>query len=145
MNEKQYEQFLEAAKAGDLEKVKDFVEKKSADVNFQSVVMGGINFDYPTKSHTALHMTLDEFNYNNNAKERLAVAKYLIKKGADVNALGMYGKTPLHEGNDSDLAIVKLLLKAGANIKIKCDEEEGNQRPYIYVGKRNPKTKKLIK
>lgn len=66
-----------------------------------------------TDGDSVLHNLL----YGNERYPALA----LIKAGADVNAVGNFGYTPLHVsafGNDSES--IQMLLNAGANPRLKC-------------------------
>ena len=88
-----------AARAGDLEKVKSLVEE-GEDVNRRAKGSGG---------YTPLFAAI--FGGHND------VAKFLIAKGADVNAKDMAGQTPLHcacEHGNKDGA--ELLIAKGADV-----------------------------
>ena len=63
------------------------------------------------------------------AKRDVAVAKFLISRGANVNAENEKGWTPLHSvaaettpTNRGDVAVVKLLVSAGANMNAKTND-----------------------
>ncbi|PRP81217.1 hypothetical protein PROFUN_02051 [Planoprotostelium fungivorum] len=73
-----YEDFAWAVKTGDLDRVKEFVEKHKF----------GLGPD-PSSSNkrTPLHWAAD-FN-------QTAIISYLLSKGADINAKDQYGITPL--------------------------------------------------
>jgi ankyrin repeat protein len=88
-----------AASDGDLDKVKDLVQK-GFDVNAFDEIL----------SFTPLHYAIKG--------RHIEVAKYLISVGADVNAhhLEKIGETPLGEvAANCSYEIAELLVKAGAN------------------------------
>lgn len=70
------ESFAWAVKTGDLTNVKEFVEKDKLSVNHKDA-----------NQRTPLHWAAD-FN-------QVEVMKYLVSKGAQVNAKDKYGITPL--------------------------------------------------
>jgi len=90
-----------AVKNGDLNGVKEFVEKNSVDVNMKDA-----------NQRTPAHWAAD-FNQRE-------VLQYLVSKGAKVDSLDKYGITPLlaavYEGHKE---VVELLLKLGAKKDIK--------------------------
>ncbi len=63
------------------------------------------------------------------------LVRLLIAAGADVNALGDFGKTPLHyavfEGDDYSTKIVKRLLDAGADPNI--EDKRSNSTPLKFA------------
>lgn len=63
------------------------------------------------------------------SKNYLAVTKYLIKKGADVNGTNNRGFAPLHYVESAK--ITKILLKKGANPKIKSND--GSTPLHMYI------------
>ncbi|XP_046862319.1 myotrophin-like [Xenia sp. Carnegie-2017] len=90
------EELLWAVKNGDLDKVRELVERKGCSVN--SELMNGRN---------PLHFAAD---YG-----QLEVLKYLISKGANVNLPDKHGITPLLAAiYEEHLSCVKLLLSKGA-------------------------------
>jgi len=57
------------------------------------------------------------------AADRFALAKDLVRRGADVNATAERGLTPLHEAaSRGDIEMVKLLVEAKANVYAKSAE-----------------------
>jgi hypothetical protein len=78
---------------------------------------------------TALHYTLDpDYGFFDEQ-----IVKRLIEQGADVNAVNLYGRTPLHNyarNEDINIHIVDYLLKHGA--KINAIDSEGNT-PLHYI------------
>lgn len=57
--------------------------------------------------------------------KRVAAVRLLIERGADVNARGDFGQTPLHyavrDGGDEAVEIVAMLVQAGADVNAKDD------------------------
>ncbi len=72
---------------------------------------------------------------------RNEIAKLLIAKGADVNAKGIYGTTPLH--NAATKEIVELLIAAGADVNAK--DERGKTPLDLAIQVKNPKTADLLR
>ena len=65
----------------------------------------------------------------------LEIIKHLIKKGADVNLQGKYGKTALKEACSYDyLEIVKFLVEKGADINFSDDDNDTALRTAIRAG-----------
>ena len=93
---KQWEKFIKAIKAHDIEKVKFLIEA-GVDINAK---------DYEMALHVAA--------WTGNIK----IVRLLIEAGADVNIKDIEGKTPL-VSSGGDINIVKLLVKAGADANIK--------------------------
>ena len=106
-----------AACAGDLEKVKAFIEE-------------GTDIDAKDKSgETPLFYAVRADNSD--------VAKFLIAKGANVNAKDSSGNTPLHfapERAKND--VVELLIAKGADINAKSNNGETPLHAAIYFGRR---------
>jgi ankyrin repeat protein/beta-lactamase regulating signal transducer with metallopeptidase domain len=106
-----------AACAGDLEKVKAFIEE-------------GTDIDAKDKSgETPLFSAVRADNSD--------VAKFLIAKGANVNAKDSSGNTPLHfapERAKND--VVELLIAKGADINAKSNNGETPLHDAIYFGRR---------
>jgi len=94
-----------------------------ADVDVKGGWMGG----------TPLHYAVGE--------GRNEIAKLLIAKGADVNAKGIYGTTPLH--NAATKEIVELLIAAGADVNAK--DERGKTPLDLAIQVKNPKTADLLR
>lgn len=55
-------------------------------------------------------------NMVNLSFQKVNIAKFLIDKGADVNAKNIYGDTPLHYASMNNIEITKLLLDNGADV-----------------------------
>jgi len=93
-----------AARAGDLAKVKSFIEE-GTDVNSRDKI-----------GQTPLFSAILADNND--------ITKFLIAKGADVNAKDQDGSTPLHEAVDkSNRDIVEILIAKGADVNAK--EKDG--------------------
>ena len=85
---------------------------------------------YDQNKVTALHNAILKLDLDGTGNCRLKIIKFLIKKGANVNAQeSRYGYTPLHlavlDTIDSELSlehktIFDTLIKAGANLDIKA-------------------------
>ena len=90
---------VDAAQNGNLEKVKTLIEKEGVDINAKET---------ETKfGFTALIAASNSFGYSN-----LEIVKYLISKGADINATTNYGVTALMMASLSgSLAVVKALVE----------------------------------
>jgi len=112
------ESFSWAVKTGDLPNVKDFVEKDKMDVNM---------IDTSVSGRTPLHWASD-FN-------QVEVIKYLVSKGAKVNAKDKHGITPLLAAAYEDhVDACKILVEKGADVTVKgpdgkaaaeaCNKEE---------------------
>jgi len=106
-----------AAAAGDLEKVKAFIEE-------------GTDIDAEDKSgETPLFSAVRADNSE--------VAKFLIAKGANVNAKDSSGNTPLHFAPErAKKDVVELLIVKGANINAKSKNGETPLHAAIYYGRR---------
>jgi hypothetical protein len=96
---------FEAAEKGTVEDVRYFVEEKGININ-------AIN------ANSGRRAPIHEATYNLD----LEVIKYLISKGADVNALdGIDCWTPLHyAANNNYIETVKYLISKGADINARC-------------------------
>ena len=94
------ERLYYASKGGYLQAAKDLIEKKRVSVHYAN----------PHTGETALHAASNVGN--------LAMIKYLIEKGANVNSRSRDGITPLHEAAArGDIATMQFLLSKGANEK----------------------------
>lgn len=111
------EDLLMAAEAGNLEQVKSLLDKSIhnefvADFRFQGL-----------DDFTALHFSAQENRYD--------VCKFLIEKGADLEAKSSIGRTSLHlsalRGNTE---IVELLAKNGADLN---SRDSDNYTPLHYA------------
>jgi len=97
------EDFAWAVKTGDLSRVKEFVEKEKKNVNM---------VEKSVTKQTPMHWAAD-FN-------QLEVMKYLVSKGANINAKDAFGGSPLlasvYEGHAD---IVEFLLSKKADVNVK--------------------------
>ncbi len=94
---------FEAIENGNLDEVKHFVEEDSA--SYYLVVADEYGY-------TAVHQAADF--------SQLVIAKYLIGKGADVNAKAGNNVTPIFIATyRNSPEMIKLLIKAGADINVK--------------------------
>ena len=74
----------------------------------QYLISAGIDICAKDKNqYTALHFAVQA--------NSLEIAETLLKAGAEVNAVDMYGNSPLMRCNNVSLSMVELLLKHGAN------------------------------
>ena len=64
--------------------------------------------------------------------EILPVIERLLKNGADVNAKGLWGKTPLHQAKMANYKIIKLLLEKGADPNIQ--DKKGQTPLNLFAG-----------
>lgn len=70
--------------------------------------------------NTALNRSIESRDY----AKRLSMTKYLLKKGANVNAPGRDGETALMKAADNvNLEITQELLKHGANVQLKDEHQ----------------------
>ena len=90
----------------------------------EEIIESGVDINYKYKNdrnkseHTALHYAVKYHEYD--------IAELLIEKGANVNAVDIYGWHPLlYAVNDGNLKLSELLLKNGANLEQK-NSETGN-------------------
>ncbi len=108
--EKAKNEFLQAAKMGDLKIVKALVDYGQFDVNAKNAK----GMDYTGLMYAA---DTNEPDARDDERGKMAVITFLLSKGADVNAAATTGDTALIvaavRGNKE---IVNLLLNAGANI-----------------------------
>ncbi|OAM05911.1 MAG: hypothetical protein TV41_01775 [Wolbachia endosymbiont of Dactylopius coccus] len=116
--------------------VVEFLTSKVADVNakdiFNCTALHYAAFDDHTKIKEALFgrgagFDVDEpFFLHNDAKNgRVGIVGILLEKGAHVNAVNLYGKTPLDYAENQD--VVKALLDAGGRSFV----EENNNKAMI--------------
>lgn len=114
----------EAAKVGDLEKIKTIIEANRSRLMAQDKV-----------GYMALHWAA--------LLARWDVVKYLVDAGADVNAFGLDGNTPLHcAANHNNVAIVGLLIKRGSIIDKK--NRRGNTPLHVTCMTGNRKVAKIL-
>jgi ankyrin repeat protein len=93
-----YTPVVAAATNGDLASVQEAVQKDPAALTYKE-------WDSATLLHDAV------------GRNQLDVAKYLLDKGADVNAVTTDGLTPLHMASQNgNIEMTKLLLERGAKI-----------------------------
>jgi ankyrin repeat protein len=134
---------LEAADAGNLEKVKLLVEE-GADVNYKNIIK---DEEGDVDGETAL--------INACLEDNLEMAKLLVSLGADVNIPDNFKQTPLmylcemnlsyDDGYYDFVEFVKFLLYSGADINIR--DSDGHTVLYIvkvYFPDENPNKKIII-
>lgn len=103
--ERAQEFFIHHAATGDLMAVKAFLNR-------------GVNINAQGRSGTALHGAVVEGHID--------VIEYLIAQGADVNAIGAYGDSPLgyaQDARDNSAAIRELLTAHGAKLVVGSTEQ----------------------
>ncbi len=114
----------EAAKAGDLEKIKSILETDKTRLEAQDKV------GYMALNWAAMRAQWD-------------VVKYLIEIGANVNTFGLDGNTPLHSAaNHNNVAIIGLLIKNGSVVDKK--NKWGNTPLHIACRAGNNKVSKIL-
>lgn len=108
----------------------------------EKIIETGVDINYKYKNdrneseHTALHYAVKYREFD--------IAKLLIEKGADVNAINIYGWHPLlHAVNDSNFALTELLLQNGADIKHE-NPETGSSCIHYAIGNDDLKIVKLL-
>ena len=106
-----YDNIFRAASDGTVEDVKYFIEEKGINVNTRN------NDNSRYRGRTALHFAAYE--------GKVEIVKYLISKGANVNAKDDTGATPLHcaaadtgheEHDNGKLEVAKILISKGADV-----------------------------
>lgn len=114
----------EAAKAGDLEKIKSILEADKTRLEAQDKV------GYAALNWAAMRAQWD-------------VVKYLVEIGANVNSFGLDGNTPLHSAaNHNNVAVVGLFIKNGSVIDKK--NKWGNTPLHIASRAGNEKVAKIL-
>ena len=97
------EDLLMAAESGDLQKVKNFLDKDVYKEFVPNIKFEGLD------KYTALHFAAQEGHYE--------TCKFLIEKGANLEAKSSIGRTPLHLVSLRDNhEIAKLLIDNGADV-----------------------------
>jgi ankyrin repeat protein len=77
-------------------------------------------------------------------EKQTAIAKLLIDKGADVNAQGYNGDTPLHLAIEmANVEITKILLLKNANVNAK--DREGDAPIHVVLNYTNENSYELVK
>ncbi len=114
----------EAAKTGDLDKIKSILETDKTRLEAQDRV-----------GYTALNWAAMRTQWD--------VVRYLVEIGANVNSFGLDGNTPLHSAaNHDNVAIIGLLIKNGAVIDKK--DNWGNTPLHIASRAGNEKVAKIL-
>ncbi len=104
----------EAAKVGDLDKVKAIVKADRSRLAAQDKV-----------GYTALNWAA--------MRAQWEVVRYLVDAGANVNAFGLDGNTPLHcAANHGNVAIIGLLIKRGSVV----DKKNGWGQTPLHIASR---------
>ncbi|MCP3659056.1 MAG: ankyrin repeat domain-containing protein [Bacteroidetes bacterium] len=110
------------------------------------------NFNYPKIIEILLKSGADPDHQKNEykasplhiacSKNRLEIARLLIKYGAYLNTVNILEDTPLHEAVEKEnLEIIRELIKNGANTnKI----NNNNHKPVYYLKSKNIEIKKLL-
>lgn len=102
---------LTAVWRSDLSQVKSLVHR-GADVNFRSNMFDGTSPEAVRRSTTALIVSTEEGN--------IRLVRFLLHKGAKVNAFDSEGNTSLHEASaEGHVEIVRVLLRAGADCRVR--------------------------
>lgn len=119
-----------AAKGGSLNYVKKFIEADPKLVNMRSALK-----DTPLHWATSCGCT--------------EIVKYLVEKGADVNATNLTGKTPLHlAAMRSNKEYIKLFIAAKADVNIKADDptddSSGETCLHMAVARSKPEIVELL-
>jgi serine/threonine protein kinase len=97
--------FFNAAEKGDIETVEDLLDRSKYGEYVVDIDMKGLN------DFTPLHYAAYEGH--------LEMVKYLIIKGADVNALTFAFRTPLHLACDKGIfEMIQVLVEAGSDINV---------------------------
>ena len=110
---KKVESLWYASEEGDVKHVKEIIDAGNHDVN--GLNYWQVDIDPRGWQRTPLHTAA--------LNGRLEVAKFLISKGANVNALTKYLDTPLHFAVAQGHAdVARLLLERGADLHAKNDD-----------------------
>lgn len=127
------EKILESAKQGNLDVIKKCLAN-GANVNAKDKKFGTTPLMYASYG-------------GNDTKQRLEMVKYLISKGAKVNAKSNCGDTALIRAIfANDFEIVKFLIKSGADLNIKNKYgKTALDRAKDYFKLKNQNNNKIIK
>ncbi len=81
--------------------------------NVELLIENSAKVDLADETHeTALHIAVSQWQGGEN------VIRYLISKGANINAAGFNGKSPLHYASEKrNFSIAKLLIDSEADVK----------------------------
>lgn len=127
------EKILESAKQGNLDTIKKSLAN-GANINTKDKKFGTTPLMYASYG-------------GDSTKQRLEIVKYLISKGAKVNAKSNCGDTALIRAIfANDFEIVKILIKNGADLNIKNKYgETALDRAKDYFKLKNQSDNKIIK
>lgn len=99
-------------------------------VNFILLMGGDVNAKNPRDGQTALHLACS-ISFLSSSSKQVKMVKFLIRKGAEVNAKDDKGRTPLHLACSSNCEqVIGLLIREGADIRM---EDENGKTPVNLI------------